>query len=213
LRRLGNVSKSDEENMRLTRKLQLFLQPAKVFCDRTIELEEMDEVLGQACGLDKVLKQYQSTDLFLTVRLETIRAELETYIPRAKQVVSQAYRRVVKEEVSSSEKLVSIFEEHTDIIVKGFRDVVFGHKVMLTTGAFGLLFTLKVLEGNPKDSTLVSDTLSELQSLHGKAPTALVLPSQHSYISLAGVSKPVSNPHFENAITYRFAKTNASVRH
>ena len=137
--------------MRLTRKLQLFLQPASVFSDRASELEEMDEVLGQACGLDKVLNKYQSTDLFLTVRLETIRAELETYIPRAKQVVSQAYRRIVKEEeVSSSEKLVSIFEEHTDIIVKGFRDVVFGHKVMLTTGASGLLFTLKVLEGNPK---------------------------------------------------------------
>ena len=46
--------------MRLTRKLQLFLQPAKVFSDRASELEEMDEVLGvlgQACGLDKVLKQ------------------------------------------------------------------------------------------------------------------------------------------------------------
>ena len=43
--------------MRLTRKLQLFLQPAKVFSDRASELEEMDEVLGQACGIDKVLKQ------------------------------------------------------------------------------------------------------------------------------------------------------------
>ena len=43
--------------MRLTRKLQLFLQPASVFSDRASELEEMDEVLGQACGIDKVLKQ------------------------------------------------------------------------------------------------------------------------------------------------------------
>lgn len=33
------------------------------------------------------------------------------------------------EEVSASEKVVSFFEEHTDIIVKGWRDTQYGHKV------------------------------------------------------------------------------------
>ena len=49
---------------------------------------------------------------------------------------------------------------------------MFGHKVMLTTGASGLLLTLQVLDGNPKDSTLVPDTLSKLTELTGKAPEA-----------------------------------------
>jgi len=132
------------------------------------------ETVQEAKVVIPVLKEFKTPDLFLGVRVDALRRELETYISLGNQVVSQAYRRIVKkQEVPSSEKIVSIFEEHTDIIVKGFRDVVFGHKVMLTTGASGLLFTFKVLDGNPKDSTLVPETLLELESLNGKVPSAL----------------------------------------
>ena len=100
-------------------------------------------------------------------------AELESYISRAQQVLDQSYRRIVKgEQVPSSDKIVSIFEEHTDIIVKGFRDVVFGHKVMLSAGASGMILSVQTLSGNPKDSTLVADTLARHVELFGKAPLA-----------------------------------------
>jgi IS5 family transposase len=36
-----------------------------------------------------------------------------------------------------------------------------------------MVLTMRVLDGNPTDSTLVSDTLEDLQSLYGKAPTAM----------------------------------------
>jgi len=131
------------------------------------------ETVADAARLLPVIEKYPCSDLMDGLKLDAVVTELKTHIPRGKTVIDQAYRRVVKrEDVPASEKIVSIFEEHTDIIVKGFRDVVFGHKVMLTTGVSGLLLTLRVLDGNPKDSTLVPATLSKLIELNGKAPGA-----------------------------------------
>jgi IS5 family transposase len=132
------------------------------------------ETVQDAQALVPLLEKYQSADLIGMLRVDAARGTLETYIPLAKQVIDQAYRRIVKkEQVPVAEKIVSIFEPHTDIIVKGFRDVVFGHKVMLSTGASGMLLTLNVLDGNPKDSTLVPETLAKLKELYAKAPLAL----------------------------------------
>ena len=88
------------------------------------------------------LELYTSGDFFEMLRMEGIKYELKTYIPLGKRVVHQAHRRIVKnEQLPVSEKIVSIFETHTDIIVKGFRDVIFGHKIMLTTGRSGSFLT------------------------------------------------------------------------
>jgi IS5 family transposase len=52
-----------------------------------------------------------------------------------KQVYDISYRKEIKgEKVPGSEKIFSIFERHTDIIVKGSRDIVFWHKINLTSG-------------------------------------------------------------------------------
>lgn len=107
------------------------------------------------------------------LQLDAAKVALKTYIPRAKIVTDQADRRIVKgEQVPSSEKIVSIFEEHTDIIVKGFRDVVFGHKVMLSAGVSGMILSLETLNGNPKDSTLVESAFERHMRLYGVAPSA-----------------------------------------
>ena len=50
-------------------------------------------------------------------------AKLERAVGILKRVIDQTERRVIKgEKVPASEKIVSFFEEHTDIIVKGGRD-------------------------------------------------------------------------------------------
>jgi IS5 family transposase len=103
-------------------------------------------------------------------------AQLRHYIPLVKRVIDQAYRRIIKEEqLLASEKIVSIFEPHTDIIVKGHRDVVFGHKVLLTTGQSSLVLNLSVLDGNPADSSLVSDILDQHTASYGEPPIDLAL--------------------------------------
>ena len=43
--------------MRLLKKLQLFLAPAKVTCDRSKELEEMGRILEEVAGLEEVCRR------------------------------------------------------------------------------------------------------------------------------------------------------------
>jgi IS5 family transposase len=54
--------------------------------------------------------------------------------------------------VPSSEKLVRLFEPHADIIVKGGRQVQYGHKLNLATGKSGLVLDVVIEAGNPADS-------------------------------------------------------------
>jgi hypothetical protein len=54
------------------------------------------------------------------------------------RVIDQTQRRVFAGmSVPSSEKLVSLFEPHADIIVKSRRDVKYGHKLNIATGKSG----------------------------------------------------------------------------
>ena len=79
---------------------------------------------------------------------------LTAFIPRTRQVIEQATRRILKEEkVPASEKIVSIFEEHTDIIRRGkeARPVEYGHKLWLNEVDGGIVSHYRILDGNPSD--------------------------------------------------------------
>jgi len=54
--------------------------------------------------------------------------------------------------VPASDKLVSLFEPHADIIVKRAREVQYGHKLNLVTGPSGLILDVVVEAGNPADA-------------------------------------------------------------
>ncbi len=80
-------------------------------------------------------------------------AEFRHYRPLIERIIAQTERRVLHgETVAASEKIVSLFEPHADIIVKGGRDVQYGHKLNLTTGRSGLILDLVIEAGNPADS-------------------------------------------------------------
>jgi IS5 family transposase len=71
----------------------------------------------------------------------------------ADKVLNQTRRRVFEgETVPAQEKIVSIFEPHTDIIRKDRRETLYGHKIFLTAGASGLIVDCVVERGNPRDS-------------------------------------------------------------
>jgi IS5 family transposase len=96
---------------------------------------------------------------------------LETYISLAEQVISQTERRVLHgETVPADEKVFSIFEPHTDIIIKDSRDTLFGHKISITGGASGLITDLVIEEGNPADSTLAVGMIERQKDIYGRAP-------------------------------------------
>lgn len=97
--------------------------------------------------------------------------ELQHYVTLGNQVVSQATRRVLQnEKVPASEKIVSIFEPHTDIIVKDRRDTYYGHKVALTGGRSGLLTDLVIWEGNPPDSSMATRMIERQREIFGRCP-------------------------------------------
>ncbi|MCG8419988.1 MAG: transposase, partial [Proteobacteria bacterium] len=79
-------------------------------------------------------------------------------------------RRGAKDLGHADQKVLSIFEPHTDLIVTGKRDPLYGHKVCLTTGKSGLLIDCQVLDGNPNDTTLAVDAIERVEQIYGQPP-------------------------------------------
>jgi IS5 family transposase len=95
---------------------------------------------------------------------------LETFLPRTEQVIDQTVRRILQsEQVPACEKIVSLFEEHTDIIRRGkeSRPVEYGHKVWLNEVEGGLVSHYRILEGNPSDEQQWQPSLkAHLKTFH-----------------------------------------------
>jgi transposase, IS5 family len=84
---------------------------------------------------------------------ERWRAQVDHYLPLIARIIAQSERRVLNgEAVPAGEKLVSLFEPHADIIVRGGRQVQYGHKLNLATGKSGLILDVVVEGGNPADA-------------------------------------------------------------
>lgn len=103
-----------------------------------------------------------------------ILAALADLQPLMEQVYSMAERKEIKgESVANSEKIFSIYERHTDIIVKGGREVLFGHKINLTDGKSGLILDCEVLKGNPSDAHQLLPVLDRLKARYESAPVSI----------------------------------------
>ncbi|MBV5344065.1 MAG: ISNCY family transposase, partial [Rhodoferax sp.] len=87
------------------------------------------------------------------------------------KVIDQTDRRVYKgERVPASEKVVSFFEDHTDIIVKKRRETEYGHKIFLTGGVSTMILDCLIVRGNPADTTKYGLLLSRQQELYNRMP-------------------------------------------
>jgi IS5 family transposase len=97
-------------------------------------------------------------------------AKVDHYRPLIERILAQTERRVLAgEPVPVSDKLVSLFEPHADIIRKG-REVAYGHKLNLTTGRSGLILDLVIEAGNPADSERLLPMLERHRTLYGQPP-------------------------------------------
>lgn len=98
-------------------------------------------------------------------------AEIEHYAGLTEKVISQTQRRVLfGQNVAAQDKVVSIFETHTDVIVKDRRDTIFGHKICLTGGASNLILDCVIVEGNPADADLAIPMLDRQKQIYGRYP-------------------------------------------
>jgi len=128
-----------------------------------------------------LIKVTKSTLTSARVAAERLRAsnqaaslvdELEHFIDLGERVVDQADRRILQgETVPAADKVLSIFEPHTDLLVKGRKDPTYGHKICLSTGASGLVLDCVVLDGNPADVTLATQMVERHKDHYDAAPS------------------------------------------
>ena len=97
--------------------------------------------------------------------------DLKHTVELSLRVIEQTEKRVLHGlEVPAAEKIVSIFEPHTDIIVKDRRDTLFGHKICLAGGRSNLIIDCTIEDGNPADTELVENMLSRQNEIYGRYP-------------------------------------------
>ncbi len=102
--------------------------------------------------------------------------ELELYTPTVERVIGQAERRVFNgEKVPAGEKVYSLFEEHTELLVRGKagKPVEFGHKVLIAQTGEKFISHYRVMPQREEDKDLLDETIAAHRDLFGHAPTTL----------------------------------------
>ncbi len=136
------------------KRIDLFRQQLVTF---TKCINQVSNVVKKKCGC--------SLEAFV------ILTQLEKHLPVMRQVYDMAEKRELRSQVvPNDEKLFSIYEQHTDIIVKGSREVKFGHKINLSSGTSNLILSCQVLQGNPSDKDLYQPTLDKVIADYGTVP-------------------------------------------
>jgi IS5 family transposase len=133
-----------------------------------------------ACGLAarellRLPEALAELDLRQGSQARAIAGRLDHFLPLVQRVMDQTRRRVVEgQSVAAAEKLVSIFEEHTDILRKDHRETLYGHKICLSGGASSMILDCTVLRGNPADATLAKTMANRQVEIFARPPRQIV---------------------------------------
>ena len=130
-------------------------------------IEQTEEIV---CKAYQAVPHLQKMSDKYAQRLVSI---LENFIPLAEQVIDQTERRVFQnKQVPAQEKIVSIFEAHTDIICRGkeTKPVEYGHKVWLDEVDGGIVSRYRILDGNPPDAQQWLSSLKAHQKIFHHPP-------------------------------------------
>ncbi|HEX9735621.1 MAG TPA: ISNCY family transposase [Thermoanaerobaculia bacterium] len=108
-------------------------------------------------------------------RQEALSRELRHFLALTDCVLDQTRQRVLDgQSVPANEKIVSIFEEHTDVIRKDYKDTYYGHKICLSAGKSSMILDCRILDGNPADVTLALDAVTRLTEIYARPPRQVV---------------------------------------
>ena len=148
-----NNSKNDEQRLPHYKNLLKIAKSIKSdLPSMIVKIEKVFEKKKKSY-LEKSLGQLKNVDFYLG------------------KVIYQAEKRVIKgQNVPVHKKIVSIFEPHTDIIVKDRRETQFGHKIFLTTGKSCMVLHCDIPRGNPNDSEMFLPTLDSLKESYDMLP-------------------------------------------
>ena len=104
--------------------------------------------------------------------LQGLRASLQTMLERVGQVVKQTKIRIFGGVTKSQEKIVSVFEAHTEIIRKGkaSKPTEFGNLVKIQEAENQIVTHFEVFAQRPPDSTLLLPSVQVHQQRLGRTP-------------------------------------------
>lgn len=137
--------------------------------DKRIKLFNKQLIIFTKCinQVDQVIRNPKKK----ACSVAAIELALEELLPLTRKVYDFTKRReILGEKVPNDDKLFSIYELHTDIIVKGGRESLFGHKINLAGGKSNLILDCQTLEGNTSDTKLYQGTLNRIIENYGRIP-------------------------------------------
>ena len=157
------------DHRRLAKKRALAIQYSRSPVERVKLYRELIAVTRRTLGYVQATAAQIPTGGSLAA--EAWQAQVRHYQPLIERIIAQSERRVLRgETVPAQEKLVSLFETHADIILKGSRAPCYGHKLNLTSGRSGLILDLVIETGNPADSERFLPMLDRHIAIYGGAP-------------------------------------------
>src|ERR1035437_5880602 len=137
-------------------------------------LDATCRVVGQAKRFSKEIAEgvKRSTDFMKQAALEGLRKEIDTMLPRVKQVIQQTKARILGGDTHAEGKLFSIFEESTEVIRKGKagKPNEFGKMVKVQEGEGQVVIDFEVYDQRPADSDVLIPAIEIHQQLTGRTP-------------------------------------------
>jgi IS5 family transposase len=162
---IARLGVRNETNRRKQRRLY------KVLLGRVEAILAWSHDVRTAC---QVRQEADHSDPMTSLALSGLLEEMQRFEELTHRVVDQTRRRVLDGEVvPNTEKLFSLFEPHTELLIRGKagKTVEFGHMVLLQQVENLFISGYEVFEKRPSDESLVDQILRGHQGTFGHLPT------------------------------------------
>jgi transposase, IS5 family len=137
-------------------------------------LESTSRVVGQARQFSKEIVDgvKRSKNTLKQLMLEGLRQQIDTMVPRVKQVMKQTRARIFRGDTRSEGKIFSLFEPSTEIIRKGkaAKPNEFGKMIKLQEAENQIVIDYEVYDKRPNDADLLVPAIELHQAKLGRAP-------------------------------------------
>lgn len=137
-------------------------------------LDSTSRVAGQAKRFSKEIAEgvKRCSGFLQQAALEGLRKEIDTMLPRVKQVIQQTKARVLGGDTHSEGKIFSIFEPSTEVIRKGKagKPNEFGKMVKVQEAENQIVIDFEVYDQRPSDSDLLIPAIAIHEQRTGRKP-------------------------------------------
>lgn len=137
-------------------------------------LDATGRVMGQAKRFSQEITEgvKRSADILQQAALEGLRKEIDTMLPRVRQVVQQTKTRIFGGDTHAEGKVFSLFEPSTEVIRKGKagKPNEFGKMVKVQEAENQIVIDFEVYEQRPNDSDLLIPSIQAHEEKLGCTP-------------------------------------------